>query len=73
VRVKTSITLPSDLLARIDRAESNRSVFLERAARTYLARLERARLDRRDIEIINAHADELAREAMDVLEYQRLP
>ena len=32
VRVKTSITLPADLLERVDRIDSNRSAFLERAA-----------------------------------------
>jgi metal-responsive CopG/Arc/MetJ family transcriptional regulator len=73
VRVKTSITLPQDLLARIDRLDSNRSAFVERAARAYLARLERARREARDIEIINRNAGRLNAEAMDVLEYQRVP
>jgi metal-responsive CopG/Arc/MetJ family transcriptional regulator len=73
VRVKTSITLPQDLLARIDRLDSNRSAFVERAARAYLARLERARREARDIQIINRNAERLNAEAMDVLEYQRVP
>jgi hypothetical protein len=38
--VKTSITLPADLLERLDRIDSNRSAFLKRAAPVYLARLE---------------------------------
>ena len=38
-----------------------------------LARLEREARDRKDLEIINRHADRLNREAMDTLEYQRLP
>jgi metal-responsive CopG/Arc/MetJ family transcriptional regulator len=73
VRVKTSVTLPEDLLARIDRTEANRSVFLERAARAYLARLEKAARDQNDLDIINAHADELNQEALDVLDYQGWP
>jgi metal-responsive CopG/Arc/MetJ family transcriptional regulator len=73
VRVKTSITLPPDLLASIDRVDSNRSAFVERAARAYLGQAERARQENRDIEIINRNADRLNAEAMDVLDYQRIP
>jgi hypothetical protein len=73
VRVKTSITLPSELLGQLDRVDKNRSALLERAARAYLAQLERDQRDRRDIEIINRNADRLNREAMDTLEYQQLP
>jgi len=73
VRVKTSITLPEDLLIRLDRADRNRSAILERAAVAYLARLEREARDRRDIEIIERNAPGLNREAADTLEYQRLP
>jgi metal-responsive CopG/Arc/MetJ family transcriptional regulator len=73
VRVKTSITLPADLLERVDRIDSNRSAFLERAALIYLARLEQSRRDRRDIAIINRHARRLNREAKETLEYQMLP
>jgi hypothetical protein len=56
VRVKTSVTLPAERLKSIDRAESNRSAFTERAAR--------------DVALINANADRLNAEAMDVLDYQ---
>jgi len=73
VRIKTSITLPEDLLKCIDRVDSNRSALIERATRAYLARLEKARREAEDAEIINANADRLNREAMDVLEYQGLP
>ena len=73
VRVKTSITLPSELLGRLDRIDKNRSALLERAARAYLARLESEERDRRDIEIIDRNADRLNREAADTLEYQQLP
>jgi len=73
VRVKTSITLPEDLLETIDKTDPNRSAFIERASRAYLARLEKAKREAKDIQIINANADRLNDEAMDVLEYQGLP
>jgi metal-responsive CopG/Arc/MetJ family transcriptional regulator len=73
VRVKTSITLPSELLGQLDRLDKNRSALLERAARAYLAQLERDKRDRRDLDIINRNADRLNREAVDTLEYQKLP
>jgi metal-responsive CopG/Arc/MetJ family transcriptional regulator len=73
VRVKTSITLPEELLSRLDRLDDNRSALLERAAVAYLAKLERHQRDQKDIEIINRHAERLNREALDTLEYQQLP
>ena len=73
MRVKTSITLPRELLGRLDRIDKNRSALLERAALAYLDRLEKGERDRRDLAIINRNADRLNREARDTLEYQRLP
>ena len=73
VRVKTSVSLPEDLLHQIDQLDSNRSALLERAAREYLARLEKAARDALDAEIINRNAARLNAEAEDVLEYQELP
>jgi metal-responsive CopG/Arc/MetJ family transcriptional regulator len=73
VRVKTSITLPRELLLRLDRFDNNRSALLERAALAYLAHLERQARDERDIRIINRNAARLNREAMDTLGYQQLP
>jgi len=73
VRVKTSITLPEELLDTIDRTHPQRSAFIERASRAYLARLEKAKREARDMQIINANADRLNKEAMDVIEYQGLP
>lgn len=72
MRVKTSITLPRDLLVRLDRVDRNRSALLERAAESYLRELARRKRDRKDIEIIDRNADGLNREAADVLEYQQL-
>jgi len=66
VRVRVSITLPADLLKEIDQADSNRSGLIERALRVYLAHVRQAR----DVRIINAQADRLNEEAMDVLGYQ---
>jgi hypothetical protein len=73
MRVKTSITLPKELLGRLDQVDKNRSALLERAARAYLAQLERQARDRKDIEIIDRIAERLNREALDTLEYQQLP
>jgi metal-responsive CopG/Arc/MetJ family transcriptional regulator len=73
VRVKTSITLPRELLIRLDRVDGNRSALLERAALAYLAHMERQARNRRDVEIIDRNARRLNREAMETLGYQQLP
>ena len=73
VRVKTSVTLPAELLESIDQVEPNRSAFIERASKAYLARLEKARRDQKDLALINANAERLNQEAEDVLGYQSLP
>jgi metal-responsive CopG/Arc/MetJ family transcriptional regulator len=73
VRIKTSITLPAELIGRLDRVDSNRSALIERAALAYLAHLERKERDQRDLDIIDRNAKRLNREALDTLEYQRLP
>ena len=73
MRIKTSITLPKTLLHRMAKVDKNRSALLERAARAYLAQLERESMDRKDIEIINRNAKRLKREALDTLGYQALP
>jgi hypothetical protein len=51
----------------------NRSAVLERAARSYLDRVEQEARDKKDLAIINRAADRLNREARDVLSFQRLP
>ena len=71
MRAKTSITLPRELLTRIDRVDRNRSALLELAAEAYLKQLARKDRDRRDAGIIERNADRLNRVAADVLEYQR--
>lgn len=73
MKEKTSITLTREVLAAIDRVagpKQSRSAFIEIVLSKYLREQERVRRDARDIEIINRHAEELNREAIDVLEYQ---
>ena len=48
----------------------SRSRTIERLLRQSLSARKRAEIDDRDRDIINAHADELAAEALDVLGYQ---
>ena len=73
MKVKTSITLPEDLLKAIDKytgEHKNRSKFIEDAVRDFIMQLIQRQQDARDLEIINRHADYLNREAADVLTYQ---
>ncbi len=72
----TSITFPDDLLQDIDRVDKDRSAFLERAARRYLAELgseQRRRRDATDKDIYEHHAVQLNSEAAEVLGFQSLP
>jgi metal-responsive CopG/Arc/MetJ family transcriptional regulator len=69
VNVETSVTLPEELLAEIDKADPDRSAFLERAPRAYLTRSRRPDRSTTEIEIINANLDYLQEEFEDVLEY----
>jgi metal-responsive CopG/Arc/MetJ family transcriptional regulator len=73
MKEKTSITLSSDLLAEVDRsagAAASRSAFIEAVLRAYFKEKLRQAIHQRDVELINANADYLNREAMDVLRYQ---
>jgi len=69
MKVKTSITLSSNLLNDVDRQPDfkSRSEFIETAIRRLLAQLGRAETERRDLKIINRHAAALNDEAEDVL------
>jgi metal-responsive CopG/Arc/MetJ family transcriptional regulator len=77
MRVKTSVSLPADLLDALDEAAGpegpNRSRMLEVAAREYLERRARERREVRDRKILNAAAAELNREMAEVLEFQAVP
>jgi len=73
MKEKTSITLSSEVLARIDRlagSSHSRSAFIEMVLRRYLLERERAAVQARDLERINHAADHLNAEAADVMEYQ---
>ena len=72
MRVKTSVTLSEELVrALADQVEPrNRSAFIEEASWSYLRTLRRAECDRRELAALNAHAEELNREARDVLEFE---
>jgi metal-responsive CopG/Arc/MetJ family transcriptional regulator len=75
MRVRTSVTLPKELLIKIDALagkKHKRSEIVETALRDYVAKESRRELNRRDIEIINANADKLNEEAIDTLEYQQV-
>jgi metal-responsive CopG/Arc/MetJ family transcriptional regulator len=72
MKVKTSITLSEDLLRAIDEraGHKNRSGFIEATLRACMAQLARNEQKAGDVEIINRRADDLNREAEDVLAYQ---
>lgn len=73
MKVKTSITLSKELLREIDNlqtGEKNRSGLIEKAIRFYIERIKRELRERKDVEIINRHAEKLNREAEEVLSYQ---
>lgn len=69
MKEKTSITLSSDLLKKVDQvagSKVSRSAFIERVLRLYFRR----QIHHRDLERINAGAEALNSEAEDVLTYQ---
>ncbi|MGB8261350.1 MAG: ribbon-helix-helix domain-containing protein [Terracidiphilus sp.] len=73
MKLKTSVTLSSDLLAEIDRnagPKSSRSAFIEAVIREYFKEKVRRAIYERDLQILNANADYFNREMEDVLRYQ---
>lgn len=68
-RVSIQVNLPDDLVARIDDLSTDRSAFVAEAVRRALRETEQ-QADEHEIARINEVADELNREAEDVLEYQ---
>ena len=73
MKSKTWITLSRDLLDDLDRIigdSGNRSRVIEAAVREYIKRHIREARDRRDLELINANAASLNKEAKDALSYQ---
>jgi len=73
MKVKTSITLSTEVLAKMDRlagTHTSRSALIERVLRRYLSERARAAINTRDLERINRAADQLNVEALDVVHYQ---
>ena len=73
MKLKTSITLDQEVVAAVEaiaRSGESRSQVIERLLRQSLAARARSAMDERDRGIIDAHADELNEEALDVLGYQ---
>jgi metal-responsive CopG/Arc/MetJ family transcriptional regulator len=73
MKLKTSVTLSSDLLQQIDRdagSKASRSAFIENALREYFKEKLRRAIYDRDLALMNAHADYFNREMEDVLTYQ---
>lgn len=73
MRVRTSVTLPQELLVQVDELagmKRKRSDFVEAALQAYIRDIVRRRRNARDLEILNRYADELNAEAMETLEYQ---
>lgn len=73
MKMKTSVTLEKEVVAAVEQAAregESRSQVIERLLRQSIAARERDAIDQRDRKTINAHADELNEEAVDVLGYQ---
>ncbi len=73
MKIKTSVTISEELLKAMDEfvgPHKNRSLFLEKAAWAYIAKLRRAQRNARDIEIINQREAYLNQEVLDALSYQ---
>jgi metal-responsive CopG/Arc/MetJ family transcriptional regulator len=70
---KITITLSADLLGKIDRhirKRCSRSAFIESVLCEYFKAKVREAINARDMELINAHSDYLARESRELDEYQ---
>ena len=72
MKVKTSLTLSEELLKAISNQtqQEKRSAFIEEASWRLLRERQLEERDRQELAAIDAHADELNVEAVDVLEYQ---
>ncbi len=73
MRVRTSVTLPKELLIKVDALagkKHKRSAIVETALRDYMAKENGTELNRRDIEIINRNADLINKQVEETLEFQ---
>lgn len=73
-RVETTVSLPKDLLEQANKVNKDVEIsdVIELALRDFLQKKGRSERDKRELEIINANADKLNEEALDVLEYQQV-
>lgn len=73
-RIETTVSLPKDLFEQANQMNKDEKIsdVIETALREFLKRKARAERDQRELEIINANADKLNEEALDVLEYQQV-
>jgi metal-responsive CopG/Arc/MetJ family transcriptional regulator len=70
--MSVQVTLPDDLAERIDELATDRAAFVAEAVRRLLGQSSGTAIDD-EVASINAVADDLNREAEDVLEYQVIP
>ena len=72
MKVKTSVSLSSDILEKVQTitSEGNRSDFIEKALWYYLDILQRDTRNKKDMEIINVSEARLNNEALDTLGFQ---
>ena len=73
MKVKTSVSLSPETIRTLDRLagkRTSRSRIIEQAVLELAARRDRARRDAREIDVLNASADELNREMTDILAFQ---
>jgi len=76
MKVKTSITLSTAAVRALDRLagrNGNRSAVAERAILAYAKQRAQAERNDKDRELLDAHADALNRELVDLLEFQVEP
>ncbi len=72
MKVKTSITISDYILNEMDKLlnHSSRSSFIEKALVEYIQHQKKLMRDKKDLDLINANADELNDEAEDILSFQ---
>jgi len=73
MRVRTSVTLPKELLIKVDALAGKklkRSAIVESALRDYVAKENRNKLNKRDIEIINKNADLINKQVEETMTFQ---
>jgi metal-responsive CopG/Arc/MetJ family transcriptional regulator len=73
MKLKTSLTLSEDLVAKLDRLagpDVSRSSFIERILRDFVEGRAQARRNARDAAAINRHAAKLNAEMKDALSFQ---